>query len=295
MRNRPILATTLVGTMVLGLLALGPAASAKCVPGAPACPMVEVAYGTLEGPDLQGGVPIIFDDDDFWTVARRAGLGTYRPRGGSFSEPPPLATMGPKYRLDLRVRLSNGDRFAATLDVYPYVRSTLVDGSVTAWVRIPTGLRFIETLEGGFFEGTLSAEPGWYRSTSLHQTLVDLGLPETSPAQDRTSAGASAERAGDEGSTTATWALLAALLALLVGGALLGRARAATDTSRTIEVPGRSADGASTAAPRTSRLSRAPCARGRWCSRGSTAWCSAPPTRRPASPGRSATSSRTAG
>lgn len=223
MRNRPILATTLIGTMLLALLAVGPAASAKCIPGEPDCPVVEVARGTIDGPDV--GAPITFDDDDFWTVARRSGLGTYRPRGGSFSEPPALATLGPRYRLDLRVRLSNGDRFAATLDVYPYAPSTLVDGSVTAWVRIPTGLRIIETLEGGRFEETLSAEPGWYRSTALHQTLVDLGLPEGPPATGVEPEDGTGARSDGKGSTTATWALLAALLALLMGGALLGRPR----------------------------------------------------------------------
>jgi hypothetical protein len=225
MWNRPILSITLVGTMVLVVIALGPAASAKCERGAPDCPVVEVARGTLEGPDIDSGAPIIFEDDDFWTVARRAGLGTYRPRGGSFSEPPSLASLGPRYRLDLRVRLSNGDRFAATLDVYPYAPSTLVDGSVTAWVRIPTGLRFIETLDGGFFEGTLSAEPGWYRSTALHQTLVELGLPEGPAVASVAPADGTGARADGEGSTTPTWALLAALLALLMGGALLGRPR----------------------------------------------------------------------
>jgi hypothetical protein len=223
MHNRRIISLALVGAMALALLATGPAASAKCVPGEPDCPVVEVARGTIDGPDI--GAPIAFDDDDFWTVARRAGLGSYRPRGGSFSEPPALATLGPRYRLDLRVRLSNGDQFAATLDVFPYAPSTLVDGSVTAWVRIPTGLRFIETLEGGRFEETLSAEPGWYRSTSLHQTLVDLGLPEGPYATAGPIAGATGERAGRDGSTTVTWALLAALLALLMGGALLGRPR----------------------------------------------------------------------
>src|SRR5438552_1679939 len=43
----------------------------------------------------------------------------------------------------------------------------------------------------------------------------------------------------------------------------------------------------------TSRSSRAPCARGPWCLRGSTGWCSAPGTRRRASPGRWATWSAT--
>jgi hypothetical protein len=224
MRNRQVLAIALVGTIVLLLLALGPAASAKCRPGAPDCPMIEMARGTLEGPEIDSGAPIIFEDDDFWTVARRAGLGGYRPRSGSSFEPPALATLGPRYRMDLRVRLSNGERFAATLDVYPYAQNTLVPGSMTAWVRIPTGLRFVEVFE------VFRVEPGWYRSTSLHQTLVELGLPERSPVAAGASGAGSADDAvreavDGEGSTTVTWALLAALLALLMGGALLGRPR----------------------------------------------------------------------
>jgi hypothetical protein len=225
MRHRPILSITFVGTMVLVLLALSPAASAKCERGMPDCPVVVMARGTIDGPGIDSAAPITFDDDDFWTVARQAGLGTYRPRGGSFSDPPSLATMGPRYRLNLRVRLSNGDRFAATLDVYPYVPSTLVDGIVTAWVRIPTGLRSIETLEGGRFAETLSAESGWHRSTALHQTLVDLGLPEGPADAGIASADGTGTMSDGEGSAAATWALLAALLALLMGGAVLGRRR----------------------------------------------------------------------
>ena len=225
MLNRRILSLALVGAMVLALLATGPAVSAKCMPGAPDCPVVEVARGTIEGPGIDSGAFITFDDDDFWTVARRAGLGTYRPRGGSFSEPPAIATLGPRYRLDLRLRLSNGDRFAATLDVFPYAPNTLVPGSMTAWVRIPTGLRFVEAFEGSFVGEAFPAEPGWYRSTSLHQTLVDLGLPERPSVAGESNVAATGERAGGDGSTTATWALLTVLLALLMGGALLGRAR----------------------------------------------------------------------
>lgn len=225
MPNRPILSMALVGAVVMALMALGPAASAKCMPGAPECPMVELAHGTIEGPDLDSGAPIVFDDDDFWTVARRAGLASYRPLGGAVSEPPALATLGPRYRMDLRVRLSNGKRFAATLDVYPYAPNTLVPGSMTAWVQIPSGLRFVEAFEDSFVGEAFPAEPGWYRSTSLHQTLVDLGLAERPSVAGESSVASTGARAGGEGSTTPTWALLAALLALLMGGALLGRPR----------------------------------------------------------------------
>jgi hypothetical protein len=128
--------------------------------------------------------------------------------------------------MDLRVRLSNGERFAATLDVYPYAPNTLVPGSMTAWVRIPSGLRFVEAFEGPFVGEVFPAEPGWYRSTSLHQTLVDLGLPEHPSVAGESNVAPTGERAAEgEGSTTATWALVAALLALLMGGALLGRPR----------------------------------------------------------------------
>jgi hypothetical protein len=228
MPNRTVRSIALVGTTVLVLLALGPAASAKCMPGAPECPMVVVARGTIEGIDQQGGAPITFDDDDFWTVARRAGLASYRPSGGAISEPPAPAALGPRHRMDLRVRLSNGDRFAAAVDVYPYAPNPFLPGTSTAWVRIPSGLMFVEAFDeafdGEFVGGAFHVEPGWYRSTSLHQTLVDLGLPEASAVSGGSSVGAPEERAGTEGSTTATWALLAALLALLVGGALVGRA-----------------------------------------------------------------------
>jgi hypothetical protein len=225
MRNRPVLSISLVGTMVLALLATGPAASAKCEPGSPVCPVVKMARGTIEGPDHQGGVAITFDDDDFWTVARRAGLASYRPAGGTISEPPGLATLGPRYRMHLRLRLSNGDRFSAAVDVFPYAPNTLAPGTATAWVRIPSGLRFVESVEGEFVGGAFTVEPGWYRSTSLHETLVELGLPERSAAAADSSAVGTGERASGEGSTTATWALLAALLALLMGGAVLGRRR----------------------------------------------------------------------
>jgi hypothetical protein len=234
MRDRRTLSLALVGTMVLALLATGPAASAKCMPGAaPECLMVAAARGSIEGPDIDVGAPITFDDDDFWTVARRAGLGGYRPSGGSLADPPAVGALGPRYRLDLRVRLSNGDRFTAAVDVYPYAPNALLPGRATAWVRIPSGLRFVEAFDGGFVGGAFPVEPGWYRSTALQQTLVGLGLPERSPV----AAGASGsvdgavreaavrEAADGEGTTTVTWALLAALLALLIGGAILGRPR----------------------------------------------------------------------
>jgi hypothetical protein len=237
MHNRRILSLVLVGAMALALLATGPAASAKCMPGAPECPMVELTRGTIEGPDLDSGAPIVFDDDDFWTVARRAGLASYRPRGGAVSEPPALATLGPRYRMDFRVRLSNGERFAATLDVYPHAPNALLPGRATAWVRIPGGLEFVESFEGGFVGEAFPVEPGWYRSTSLHQTLMELGLSERSPVAAGASGAGSAdcgvrEAADGEGSTAATWALLAALLAMLLGGAMLGRPRGSTTGGR---------------------------------------------------------------
>jgi hypothetical protein len=230
MRNRRILSLALVGAMALALLATGPAASAKCMPGAPECPMVVAARGSIEGPDIDVGAPITFDDDDFWTVARRAGLGGYRPRGGSLADPPAVGALGPRYRLDLRVRLSNGNRFTAAVDVYPYAPNALLPGTATAWVRIPSGLRFVESFEDGFVGEAFPVEPGWYRSTSLQQTLVGLGLPERSPVAAGASGAGSADGAvreavDGEGSTTVTWALLAALLALLMGGAVLGRPR----------------------------------------------------------------------
>jgi hypothetical protein len=236
MRDRRTLSLALVGTMVLALLATGPAASAKCMPGAaPECLMVAAARGSIEGPDINVGAPITFDDDDFWTVARRAGLGGYRPSGGSLADPPAVGALGPRYRLDLRVRLSNGDRFTAAVDVYPYAPNALLPGRATAWVRIPSGLRFVEAFDGGFVGGAFPVEPGWYRSTALQQTLVGLGLPERSPVAAGASGAGSAdgavreaavrEAADGEGTTTVTWALLAALLALLIGGAILGRPR----------------------------------------------------------------------
>jgi hypothetical protein len=237
MPNRPILSMALVGAVVMALMALGPAASAKCMPGAPECPMVELARGTIEGPDLDSGAPIVFDDDDFWTVARRAGLASFRPRGGAVSEPPAPATLGPRYGMDLRIRLSNGERFAATLDVYPHAPNTLLPGKATAWVRIPSGLEFVESFDGGFVGEAFPVEPGWYRSTSLQQTLVELGLPERSPVAAGASGAGSTdgtvrEAADGEGSTTATWALVAALLAMLLGGALVGRPRGTTTGGR---------------------------------------------------------------
>jgi hypothetical protein len=227
MRRAPFF---LVPVLVLaGLVGSATGAAAKCIPGMDGCPEVTLARATLKGPGL--GVPIVIDDDDFWAVARQAGLDSYRPTLNSpASTEPGDEAIGPKYVLTLVVKISDGRSFRATRDVYPYAVNTIVPGVPVAWTWSERPQTFIESFEG-FVEESFTAEGGWYRSASLYRTLVDHGLPETSPVpMDAPAAGPADSAATDEpgSNVSASWlviALLGGLAVLLVGGAVSGRPR----------------------------------------------------------------------
>jgi hypothetical protein len=225
MRRAPLFLTLVLAALIVPATA----ASAKCMPGEDGCLEVTMARATVTGPGL--GAPIVIDDDDFWSLARQAGLDSYRPRG--LMGEPDDAPLGPRYLIHFVVRISDGREFKVTRQVYPYAVNTIVEGVPVAWSVSTRPQKFIEAFDI-FVGGRFTVDPGWYRSASLYRTLVDHGLPAGSPVPVTAPTVAPAPGADSVASDPATtnepsiWlvlALLAALAALLVGGAVAGRPR----------------------------------------------------------------------
>jgi len=144
----------------------------------------------------------------FLQLANAAGM--FASRGTTTHLQPAASRLGPRYTLSFVLRSKRGT-FRDTVGLYPYGPSDLPQYIKTMpWINAAPGRLALDVF--GF--GTTAAPSGWWTGApSLLRTLHRLGLPARPPA---TSSSSNVAVAGIAGG-------LVGFLALLVGGALMGR------------------------------------------------------------------------